>query len=939
MLNKVDRVIEKESTEEVVKAYQLKFAQHIYEAGTQHYLQQPFRRDHLARLGETTLEQAEIPVLESFEADCLQYQTIYKEELYNVGRVNKVRLLAEQQHLSLGDAVAKQLAKTVRQEFHLACDVYRELYAADLRDDGQLDYAVLATEQARWNLGQSIVEAIAATEQSTFTTDQQEYHRIASESLHQTGQLVNRPLHPLQIQFSFGTRLLAQIHGEIEQEFQNHLETYQQQFLDILRHNGAISDAARHQLEELRQRLGNIHPSLLVDFEANAIETHEHNVTAYTDEAYQVIQQFTDGNIHEPTPEEQESLVALSHWYNLGPSIAAQIEQTVRAELAAQQPIAEVAGTVAIADTRDATSDVRAASLAETSETEMAGIASENEEQKVVTTSHDKTIEESVEGLGDEAIAQELTTAVPEAENTVPGDNSALLDAASAAMATEDPRVLTEPSSQEMEDPAIEPPASQAVTSEEEAWNALIQEANRETNEDTLDMAAPAPMTVISLSDEPTVPFQNNASDRTTIQEDSNVSLNQSDLEESADQASIIETSVNDAHPSATSDDNLEDEFPNTPLVSEPEGENDPLDLSISNSVETDITEIDSPETNLEEENSDILIGASVDIAATNSVETEPISDASISEINRDEAGNEERTDEIKPVNKSTTGNSNKPMLWGTVLVASAVLIGGAIAFLRGPGQEQPVPSVDVPSTTVEIVQGDEDGAVVAETTTNDAAEATDTEDLPSDPMVTLTAAQQLIQDRQVVSALEQLATVPQNDDTLFEVEGVLRQVVQQAEAYYREGLYDEAITVIDTLSELFPRQPITKEAVIASREWQNRWHANLATLKVAEDALEKEEFDSAIAEAQKVKHPGLQVEVATIIDTAIQAKQEAALLAEQARQNRQNRVPPAGSPAPRESVAPQRTAPAPAPRSTPQPARPSVTPSPSPSYYSPDPL
>lgn len=918
MLNKVDRVIEKETTEDVVKAYQLKVAQYIYEAGTEHYLQQPFRRDHLARLGKTTVEQAEGPVLESFEADCLQYQAIYKEELYNVGRINKVRLLAEQQHLSLSDGVAKQLAKAVRQEFHLACDVYRELYAADLRDDGQLDVAALDAEQARWNLGQSIVEAIAATEQSTFSTDQQEYYRAAAQSIHETGQLVNRPLHPLQVQFSFGPRLLTTMHGDIEQEFHSHVETYQQQFLDILRHNGAISDAARHQLEEVRQRLGNIHPSLLVDFETDAIETHQHNVTAYTDEAYQVIQQFTDGNIHEPTAEEQEALGALRHWYNVGPSIAAQIEQTVRTELAAQQSIEDKADTAAIAGTEAASVDKLTDSPDEPSITAAGATAPDHADSSDVISAPPENTAASVEHLTNEAIAPALTT---DEENTVesePSVESAVLTT------TADAIVPAVSGNQDPEDVSTPDPEHHSVTSEEDAWNDLI----RRTDENTLDPSAPAAMTVIALSDEPTAPVDTTASDTPTIRDIEDRS--EPELDTSARQTSIPAPSVNDVQAVVTQEE-IEIASADAPLI-HPDTESSEPTIG------------DSTETLVIEDNEDLIV-ESVDVTEVNSLNTAPISD--LDSTNADRA---EDMEEETPIAPKAQGSSPKRMPWGTVLLASAVIIGGAIAFFRGPGQEQPVPTVENPSRTVELAQDEGPSTVAVEVETEEPAPADDsadsaaseepqTEELEADPMATLTEAQQLIQDRQVVSALEALATVPQNDDTLFEVEGVLRQVVQQAEAYYKEGLYDEAITVIDTLSELFPRQPITKEAVIASREWQNRWHANLATLKVAEDALEKEEFDSAIAEAQKVTHPGLQVEVATIIDTAIQAKQEAALLAEQARQNRQNRVAPSGSPAPRESVAPRRTAPAPAPRATPQPARQSVTPSPSPSYYSPDPL
>ena len=334
-----DRTVEKKTVEATFRSYQLLFAKYIYEAGTQGYLQQSFRRDYQSVLGDKETERAELPVIESFESDCQQYQSVYRSELFATGRVNKARLLEEQQQLRLGEAVVKQLVKAVRQEFHHACDVYRDIYAADLRDDGELNEDALSAEQSRRHLGLSIAQAIASTEQSTFLSDQQEYRRVAAQLTHQYGRLDAEQLRTLQLQFSFGPVLLENIHADVNREFQNHLHTYQQQFRDMLRHNGTISATERSRLQGLRHSLGNINPQLLEEFEQGAIETHQQNVAAYAEEAHQVIQQFTAGNLNEPTAEEQESLMALSQWYELSPAIAAQIEQTIRAELIEQAAI------------------------------------------------------------------------------------------------------------------------------------------------------------------------------------------------------------------------------------------------------------------------------------------------------------------------------------------------------------------------------------------------------------------------------------------------------------------------------------------------------------------------------------------------------------------------------------------------------------------------
>ena len=844
VLNNVDRVVQGESVEETVRSYQLLFAKYIYEAGTKGYLQQSFRQDHQAILGDRELEAAERPVIESFEADCQQYQVVYRDELYRTGRVNKVRLLEEQQKLSLGDGVVKQLVKTVRQEFHHACDIYRELYTADLRDDGQLNDDVLDREQDRWGLGHSIVQAIASTEQSTFGSDQHEYRRVAAQTIHQTGQLEAEPLRSLQIQFSFGQSLLTRLHTDVQAEFQTHIDTYQQQFLAILRHNGVIADAERARLQGLRQSLGNINQTLLAEFEVTAMDAHEQNVQAYAEEARQVIQQFTAGNVQEPTPEEQDSLQALSHWYDLSPAIAAQIEQAVRAELSVEQPGADA--------------------------------SQETDEGTVGTVG---TVEQQAAGAAP-GLSMPMEVAVPSID----------------AVTTND--AIAEKTDAEM---------TQA--------EAVQQIADIQIHETSGADGA------------------------------GSVTVPASDLAETIESETIVEQTVADVTMSAVSEPGV-DVVVDGPLTSEMSAEQvDEVDAVVEEASSND----ESITLNMAiSERSDDGEEVSTEVSAI-ATESKPEADnqdesAQVRAESVDQEEEEEDDLALEKSSKTSPVSSGSKRIWatGAAIAAGVVLVGGAIAMFRGFGGEKSVPAVDLQSNTVEIAQSGTNAVVTTPATPN-IAEGTDPaatlEANVAEAMATLTEVQQFIQDRQVVSGLNLLATVPVTDNTVFEVEGILRQVFQQAEAYYQEGLYAEATTVINTMSQLFPNQKISEQAMIASKEWQNRWHANLATLKVAEDALEKQQYDSAIAEAQKVSHPGLQVQVATIIDTAIQAKQEQAALAEA----RKNRVPPqSGSPAPRSTVAPRRSAPAPAPRSvSPRPqAAPQPTTSSQPQeYYSPDPL
>ena len=932
MLNNVDNTVEKESIEETLRSYQLLFAKYIYEAGTQGYLQQAFRHDYQAILGEQEIERAELPVIESFEADCQHYRAVYSSELFGTGRVNKARLLEEQQQLRLGESVVKQLVKEVRQEFHHACDVYREMYSVDLRDDGQLNQDILNTEQDRWGLGLSIAQAIASTEQSTFTSDQQEYRRVAVHAIHQFGQLDSEQLRSLHLQFGFGPALVKHIHADVEAEFQSHLQTYQQQFLDMLRHNGTISDTEHARLHGLRQSLGNINLTLLAEFEQTAVDTHQQNVAAYAEEARQVIQQFTDGHFNEPTPEEQESLIALSHWFDLSPAIAAQIEQGVRAELMAQASI----------QTEPTPSDEN--------QSEMTGVEDIEPDTSVVTILVDQPSENSVAALEEDTDASAVVASpAPEALNDVTSE-----DRKDIAPLTAEPMA-----SSEVDDATIN---EMEMESEMESLPLIPSEA---TLKPVISKAASAtPSANVDAADVQATDSKLDAKDSASLDEDS--------LEPLPDTTVISDIGLSDQTVSVAEsiDHTVEPEFleqegglaNDDGSDSDQEGEAIPL---VSPAIAEDgagsesgrdgrvSATIDSPPT---------LDPDSVSTVERSepewSVETIPSKALMVNKDVRTSVEQEPRGISSAPGSslfEQTTPSQNSGRRWlavGAAITAGAMLIGGGIVAFRNQ-TPQSLPTVDLQSNTVEVARTEHDPGVTADATPENEAspegvsptdtihnESGQTDTFPGE---TLTEVQRLIQERQVVSALDLLATVPTNENTTYEVDGILRQVVQQAEAYYQEGLYTEAITVINTMSQRFSNQEITAEAVIASKEWQNRWHASLATLKVAENALDNQQYDSAIAEAQKVNHPGLQIEVATIIDAALQAKQEQATLAEQARQQQvQNRVPPqSGSPAPRTTVAPSRSAPAPRPtrRATPKPASQPAAPSPSPSYYKPDPL
>ncbi|MEM9215549.1 MAG: hypothetical protein AAGD25_14535 [Cyanobacteria bacterium P01_F01_bin.150] len=989
MPNNVDHLVEEGSVEKSSRAYQLLFAKQIYESGTQKALQQPLRLDYQAALGEQVIEQAELPVIESFETDCRQYQSVYRSELFGSGRVDKARLLDEQQQLRLGEVVVQQLAKAMHQEFHHACELYREIYAIDLRDDGQLDEDALFSEQNRWGLGLSIAQAIASTEQSTFTTDWKEYYHVAAQTIHQFGQLESEQLRVLQLKYGFGPSLLEQIHADVRAGFQSHLQTYQQQFLDMLRHNGSISDVEQERLEGLRQSLGNINPTLVAEFEQESIETHQHNMTAYAEEAHQVIGQFTDGNLERATPEEQESLMALSHWYDLSPGIAAQIEQAVRTELIAQEanqqdaissdstddagvPVEDRQSTAPLSVQTSADSDLNNTLIeSEVKASTFVLTEADAETSDISQTSSD--LASSEDNLTENSVAEPDVVAA-NAESDVAasvGTIDVLEDNTAATNAEEIETEATDVEANSVEANSVEETSSLATSIEETSF--------LETSEETSSLEASIEETrsLETSTEEPN-------SLATSVEE---TGFAETSVEETSfSAASPIETSVEETNSEATNavetnigssditevDTSLDtngqlasaENVPEPSLVVDPGSDGDLVDNATGEGSNRSI----EPEFSLREENSTDNMPteeATVELPLVTPVIAEEAStsetahsDSLLLYPEHDAPENAElsvETENSKVTNaesKGATDTSSRQRLLalGATIAAGIMLIGGAMVALRNRTTE-PVPAVDLQANTVEIAQsGSVDVSRTDEGSQPEATEITTNSDTTSteeqqqatelSPLETFTEVQEMIQERQVVGALELLATVTTDENTGVEVDGILRQVVQQAEAYYQEGMYTEAVTVVNAMNQMFADKSITRQAVITSREWQNRWHAYLAKLKVAEDALEKKQYDSAIAEAKKITHPGLQIEVATVIDAAIQAKQEQAALAEQARQQQsQNRVPPqSGSPAPRATVAP---APRPTTRRTaPQPAAPrSTAPDPSPSYYQPDPL